>query len=155
MGKIHSILKLGEILPAIPDNLQLLYSVPSLGIDESKGPPSFVFVTHQLVLDEFPYKFPESAGFFITNCWLGAVGVYEQRIVVRQPDGEPLVDTTSRPFELEDSDIPYTAITFFQGLELPEPGLYRVTIYSQDNPVLRYPIHVLSEKDVLGAEEDS
>lgn len=142
-------------MPAIPDNLQLLYSVPSLGIDESKGPPSFVFVTHQLVLDEFPYKFPETAGFFITNCWLGEPGTYEQRIVVRQPDGEPLVDTTSRPFELEDQDVPYTAITFFQGLELPVPGLYRVTIYSNENEVLKYPIHVLAEEDVMGSEDDS
>ena len=142
-------------MPATSDNLQLLYSVPSLGIDESKGPPSFVFVTHQLVLDQFPYKFPETAGFFITNCWLGEPGLYEQRIVVKRPDGEPLIDTTSRPFELEDPDVPYTAITFFQGLELPEAGLYRVTVQSNGTQVLEYPIHVLAEEDVLGVEEDS
>ncbi|MFA5507755.1 MAG: hypothetical protein WC423_20160, partial [Vulcanimicrobiota bacterium] len=104
-------------------DLQLLYSVPSLAIDESKGPPSFVFVTHQLILDQFPYKFPETAGFFVTNGWLGEPGEYQQRILVSKPDGSPLIDTTSRPFTLEDQTIPYTAITFFQGLEIAEPGL--------------------------------
>jgi Family of unknown function (DUF6941) len=122
--------------------LQLLYSVPSLGIDESKGPPSFVFVTHQLVLDEFPYQFPESAGFFITNGWLGEPGTYEQRILMSRPNGEPLIDTTSRPFELEDPDIPYTAITFFQGLKIEEPGIFRVSIYAGEDLVSEYPFHI-------------
>lgn len=140
-------------MSAKSEDLQLLYSVPSLGIDESKGPPSFVFVTHQLVLDQFPYKFPESAGFFITNCWLGQPGEYEQRILVDQPDGEPLIDTTSRVFELKDPDIPYTAITFFQGLELATSGVYRVTVFNNDRKVLEYPLHVHLDTDVLVEEE--
>lgn len=122
--------------------VQLLYSVPSLGIDESKGPPSFVFVTHQLVLDEFPYKFPDSAGFFITNAWLGAPGKYTQRIVVARPDLSHLIDTGDRPFELEDPTIPYTAITFFQGLELTTPGHYQITVFRDAQPVRRFPLHV-------------
>lgn len=125
--------------------LQLLYSVPSLGIDESKGPPSFVFVTHQLVLDEFPYHFPESAGFFITNGWLGPPGPYEQRVVIHTPDGGELIDTTDRPFYLEDPDVPYTAITFFQGLVVESPGIYRVSVYCGEKVVLEYPLHLRAD----------
>lgn len=128
------------------DLVQLLYSVPSLGVDESKGPPSFLFVTHQLVLDELPYSFPETSGFFITNGWLGAPGVHHQQITIQQPDGSLLVDTSERPFELEDADIPYTAITFFQGLELKSPGIYRVGISLDGELLCEYPFHVRQEK---------
>ena len=124
------------------EDIQLLFSVPSLGLDESKGPPSFLFVTHQLVLDEFPYQFPESAGFFVSNCWLGDEGEYTQRITISQPDGSKLIDTTDRPFELEDSDIPYTAITFFQGLEIAAPGIFRVNVYLGDILMMEYPLHI-------------
>ena len=127
------------------DKPQLLYSVPSLGLDESKGPPSFVFVTHQLVLDKFPYKFPETAGFFITNAWLGEPGSYHQRILVSRPDGSPLIDTSERPFQLEDPEVPYTAITFFQGLEITAPGLYRISIFRGQELVRHYPLHIYSE----------
>lgn len=128
--------------------LQLLYSVPSLAIDESKGPPSFVFVTHQLILDHFPYQFPESAGFFVTNGWLGEPGNYHQRILVSKPDGSPLIDTTSRPFTLEDPHVPYTAITFFQGLEIAEPGLYWVSVFQDEELVREYPIHIRAQEEL-------
>lgn len=132
--------------------MQLLFSVPSLGLDESKGPPSFLFVTHQLVLDEFPYQFPESAGFFVSNCWLGPVGEYTQRIVLSHPQGEVLLDTTDRPFQLEDSTIPYTAITFFQGLEIVDPGLYTVSVFCGDELKSEYPLHI--HGDVDASSED-
>lgn len=132
--------------------MQLLYSVPSLGIDESKGPPSLVFVTHQLVLDGFPYNFPESSGFFITNGWLGPPGEYHQQIVIRKPDGEVLIDTTSRPFTLEDENVPYTAITFFQGLTIEEPGVYRVTVSLNDSLVREFPLHIYHESELLEGE---
>lgn len=125
--------------------MQLLYSVPSLGIDESKGPPSFLFVTHQIVLDNFPYRFPETSGFFITNAWLGQAGQHRQQIVVYRPDGEVLVDTTERPFELEDPEIPYTAITFFQGLEFQQAGLYSVCVSLDGELVCEYPLHLRLE----------
>lgn len=128
-------------------DLQLLYSVPSLAIDESKGPPSFVFVTHQLILDQFPYKFPETAGFFVTNGWLGEPGEYQQRILVSKPDGSPLIDTTSRPFTLEDQTIPYTAITFFQGLEIAEPGLYWVSVFEGEDLLREYPMHIRTQEE--------
>lgn len=127
------------------DLVQLLYSVPSLGIDESKGPPSFLFVTHQIVLDSFPYRFPDSSGFFITNAWLGPVGRHSQQIVIYRPDGKVLVDTTARPFELEDPEIPYTAITFFQGLEFQQSGLYSVCVSLDGELVCEYPLHLRLE----------
>lgn len=132
--------------------LQLLYSVPSLAIDESKGPPSFVFVTHQLILDEFPYQFPESAGFFVTNGWLGEPGEYHQRILVSKPDGSPLIDTTLRPFVLEDPNVPYTAITFFQGLEIEEPGIYWISVFQGEDLVREYPLHI-GGQDELEVEQ--
>lgn len=131
--------------------LQLLYSVPSLAIDESKGPPSFVFVTHQLILDEFPYQFPDSAGFFVTNGWLGEPGEYRQRILVSKPDGAPLIDTSLRPFVLEDPTIPYTAITFFQGLRVEHPGIYWISVFQDDELVREYPLHI-GHQDELDVE---
>lgn len=127
------------------DLVQLLYSVPSLGIDESKGPPSFLFVTHQIVLESFPYKFPDTSGFFISNCWLGSPGSHRQQIVIYKPGGDVLVDTTERPFQLEDSEIPYTAITFFQGLEFLSPGVYSICVSLDGELVCEYPLHLRQE----------
>lgn len=101
---------------------QLLYSVPSLGFDESNGPPTFVFVTHQLAFDRFPYSFPEDAGFFISNGWLGARGIYQQRIEIKDPSGERLAESGQRSLELTGDNIPYLAVTFFMGISFAAPG---------------------------------
>lgn len=123
--------------------MQLLYSVPSLGFDESKGPPSFVFVTYQLPLDELPYQFPEEAGFFITNGWLGAAGTYRQRMTILDPSGKLWLDTEERPIELAKDDSPYMAVTFFQGLKFELAGTYRIEVELNDEPVLNYPFEVV------------
>ncbi len=120
----------------------LLYSVPSLGFDESKGPPSFVFVTHQLVLDEIPYQFPEDAGFFITNSWLGPSGSNQQNIRILGPSGRLWLETENRSLELEDPDIPYMVVTFFKGVKFAEAGVYRVEILLNDSLKSSYPFHV-------------
>ena len=96
--------------------VQLLYSVPSLGIDESQGPPILVFVSHQLPLDRFPFSFPSDRGFVISNGWLGQPGVYAQRIELFNPKGGIIVDSGARSFELTGASIPYLAVTFMLGL---------------------------------------
>ena len=126
--------------------MQLLYSVPSLGFDESKGPPSFVFVTHQLPLDEVPYQFPDDAGFFITNGWLGSKGSYIQRITIAEPGGSLWLDSGPRAIELEQDNIPFMAVTFLQGLCFETFGEYRIEVELDDNAVLSYPYFVVASE---------
>lgn len=128
--------------PATPDaTLKLLYSVPSLGIDDSKGPPTFVFVTYEIPLHEYPYSFPEDAGFFISNGWMGQPGQHQQRIELLDPQGVLLVDTGLRDLGIVD-DRPYMAITYFQGITFPAPGTYRVRVWLDDREVLSYPLYL-------------
>lgn len=121
--------------------LQLLYSVPSLGIDDSKGPPTFVFVTHEIPLEEYPYSFPEDAGFFITNGWMGKPGQHAQRIELLDPAGALLVDTEDRELGLAD-DRPYMAITYFQGITFKTPGKYTVRVSINGAEALSYPLYL-------------
>lgn len=119
----------------------LQFSVPSLGFDESKGPPTFKFVFFELPLDKFPYRFPETAGFFITNCWVGAAGEFQQRLVIRCGE-DVVVDAAPRPFLLEDARVPYMAVTFVQGVEFPRAGDYDVEIFLDQKSVMTYPLRV-------------
>ena len=124
-----------------PSTLQLLYSVPSLGIDDSKGPPTFVFVTHELPLHEYPYSFPEDAGFFVTNGWMGQPGQHQQRIELLDPTGKLLVDTGERELGLTD-ERPYMAITYFQGITFQEPGKYQLRVSLNGEEKLAYPLYL-------------
>ena len=126
---------------------QLLYSIPSMGFDESNGPPTFVFVTHRLALDTFPYSFPQNSGFFITNGWLGAPGVYHQRIEVLKPSGEPLLDSGQRPLELTGENVPYMAVTFFMGVTFEGPGEHTVVVSIDGQHRLSYPFHLVEVLD--------
>lgn len=119
----------------------LLYSVPSLGIDDSKGPPTFVFVTYEIPLSEFPYSFPEDAGFFITNGWLGRPDKHRQDIKIFDPKGALLVETGERILDIVDSK-PYMAITYFMGLTFKQPGQYSVKIYLNEDELLTYPLFI-------------
>lgn len=122
--------------------VQLLYSVPSLGIDESQGPPTLVFVSHQLPLDRFPFSFPSDRGFVISNGWLGQPGVYAQRIELFNPKGGIIVDSGARSFELTGASIPYLAVTFMLGLTFEEPGQHTVVVSLNGRAMLSYPLHV-------------
>ncbi len=128
--------------------LELLYSVPSLGYDESKGPPSFVFVTHQIVLDAVPFAFPEDAGFFIVNGWLGEEGPHQQNIAIRKPSGQLWVETGPRDLQLESVEVPYMAVTFFKGVEIPEEGIYSIEVWGDGELRLRYPFHIVVNPQV-------
>lgn len=127
--------------------MRILYSVPSLGFDESKGPPSFVFVTHQLPLDEVPYQFPSDAGFFITNGWLGSQGSYVQRITIAEPEGTLWLDSGPRELVLEQDNIPFMAVTFLQGLLFEAYGEYRIEIELDEKPILNYPFFVVAAEN--------
>lgn len=121
--------------------LQLLYSVPSLGLDDSKGPPSFVFVTHEIPLHEFPYSFPEDAGFFVSNGWLGEPGQHTQRIELYSPQGKLLAETGDRELGLVD-ERPYMAITYFMGVTFEVPGRYELRVFTNGDEALRYPLFI-------------
>ncbi len=121
--------------------LQLLYSVPSLGLDDSKGPPSFVFVTHEIPLHEFPYSFPDDAGFFVTNGWLGQPGEHTQRIELYSPEGKLLAETGDRELGLVD-ERPYMAITYFMGVTFEAPGKYELRVFTNGEEVLRFPLYI-------------
>ena len=120
--------------------VQLLYSIPSLAVDQSKGPPSFNLVTHQLVLKSFPFQFPEKAGFFITNAWMGEPGSYEQKITITKPDGNFLVETNAMKFVLDHPQKVQTMVSFFQGLKIEEPGLYTVKTLLDGDLVRHFPL---------------
>jgi hypothetical protein len=129
---------MSELAPAAP---RLLYSVPSLGIDDSKGPPTFVFVTHEIPLHDYPYSFPEDSGFFITNGWLGEPGAHQQRIELLDPSGALLLDTGDLALGLID-DRPYMAITYFQGITFQAPGKYQIRISVNGAEVSVYPLYL-------------
>lgn len=136
---------------------QLLYSIPSLGFDESSGPPTFVCVTHQLAMRSFPYSFPESSGFFISNGWLGAPGVYHQLIELYKPSGELLLESGQRPLELIRENVPYMAVTFLMGVTFECPGEHTVVVSLDGQPKVSYPLHILEAPgdDAEALDDDS
>jgi hypothetical protein len=122
-----------------PADVKLLYSVPSLGLDDSKGPPTFVFVTHEIPLHEYPYTFPEDAGFFVTNGWMGQPGQYQQSLELLDPSGAPVAETGDRELSLVD-DRPYMAITYFMGVSFKTPGKYQIRVSLNGQEALSYPL---------------
>lgn len=130
----------------------LLYSVPSLGFDESKGPPTFVFVTHQLAVESLPFSFGEEAGFFISNGWLGAPGVYRQRIELLDPLGKLLVESGERTLELSQENVPYMAVTYFMGVTFQMAGEHTVVVSVEGRRCLAYPFHVIQAPPEQGGD---
>jgi hypothetical protein len=140
-----------EASRSAPGELKLLYSVPSLGLDDSKGPPTFVFVTHELPLHQFPYTFPEDAGFFVTNGWLGTPGSqHTQRIELRDPAGALVAETGDRELGLVD-ERPYMAITYFMGLTFETPGKHEIRVSANGREALSYPLYVSLAEPALEA----
>lgn len=135
---------------------QLLYSVPSLGFDESNGPPTLVFVTHQLALDRFPYTFAESSGFFITNGWLGRPGVYQQNIEILNPEGNALAESGQRSLELTGDSDPYMAVTFFMGVTFTTSGEHTIVVSLDGQTRTAYPLHLVQlgqgRKEISGGD---
>ena len=140
----------------------LQFSVPCLEVSEDKGPPSFKYIFYELPFPQFPFKFPENAGFFIANGWCNGKGEFRQRMKIFGPKGKggpppasmglepgtdmggdaPLVDTKDQPFSLKERETPFMAINFIQGFEFREPGTYRIQILLNEEVVLEYPMVV-------------
>lgn len=116
----------------------LQFSFLCLGVDEQQGPPCFNYVFYELPLPEFPYRFPETAGFFLVNGWSGAAGEFVQAARILDPEGDVLMDTGIRPLVLESPDVPFMSVTFVQGFEFPSPGVYRVEVVLEGHKVADY-----------------
>lgn len=123
---------------------QLLYSVPSLGFDESKGPPTLVFITHQLIVDALPYSFTDQSGFFISNGWLGRPGRYHQAIDLLTPSGHPLVSSGPRLIAIVEEGFPYLAVTHFTGVTFSTEGCHTVVVSIEGRHRTSYPLHVMT-----------
>lgn len=119
-------------------NPSLQFSLLCLGVDEQHGPPCFMYVFYELPLAEFPYRFPETAGFFLVNGWSGGRGEFTQSARIVDPDGQVLMDTGPRPLVLESPDVPFMSVTFVQAFEFPAPGVYRVEVLLEGQKVLNY-----------------
>lgn len=127
----------------------LQFSVPCLEVNEEKGPPSFNYIFYELPFPQFPFKFPDNAGFFIANGWCNGQGEYKQRMKIFGPktstsllDEAPLVDTGEQPFSLKERETPFMAINFIQGMEFKGPGTYRIQVLLNDEVALEYPMVV-------------
>ncbi|MBI3923982.1 MAG: hypothetical protein HY319_00425 [Armatimonadetes bacterium] len=120
----------------------LQFSVPCLGVDERDGPPCFMYVFYELPLNHFPYKFPETAGFFIVNGWSQGRGRFRQQVRIRGADGQVLLDPPPREFVLADPRYPYMMVNFIQGFEFPRPGDYSVEILLEGEPVMSYSLGI-------------
>ncbi|HEY3997684.1 MAG TPA: hypothetical protein VGO93_02385 [Candidatus Xenobia bacterium] len=128
----------------------LQFSIPCLEVNEEKGPPSFNYIFYELPFPQFPFKFPDNAGFFIANGWCNGLGEYKQRMRIYGPrpqgqsllDEAPLVDTGEQPFSLKERETPFMAINFIQGMEFKAPGTYRIQVLLNDEVALEYPMVV-------------
>ena len=127
----------------------LQFSVPCLEVNEEKGPPSFNYIFYELPFPQFPFKFPENAGFFIANGWCNGLGEYKQRMRIYGPRQQgaslveaPLVDTGEQPFTLKERETPFMAINFIQGFEFKTPGTYRIQVLLNDEVAVEYPLVV-------------
>lgn len=99
-----------------------------------------MFVFYELPLEQFPYRFPETAGFFIVNGWVGGQGTFQQRLVLKADADTVLVDTEKRPFSMGDGKTPFMSVNFIQGIEIPRAGEYTVEVYLDDELMTAYPL---------------
>ena len=121
---------------------ELQYSFLCLGFDETKGPPTFQNVLHELPLPEFPYTFPEQSGLFLINGWNAVQTAETCRIVIQSPQNQAVVD---HRFQLapEEGKSFQLSLLFLEGLTFPVPGAYQVSVILGEELYSQYPLHVL------------
>lgn len=132
----------------------LQFSVLCLGVDEKHGPPCFMYVFYELPLAEFPYRFPDTAGFFLVNGWSGGLGQFTQRVRILDPEGQPVLETGARPMTLENPDVPFMSVNFIQGFEFARPGVYRVETWLDDRLVLSHALTARLAPNAVEAEDE-
>jgi hypothetical protein len=121
---------------------ELQYSFLCLGFDETKGPPTFQNVLHELPLPEFPYAFPEQSGLFLVNGWNYLEQPEPIRIVIAMSGQRPVADyrfilkpESGKTFQL--------SLLFLEGLTFPVPGSYEVSIILGEELYSQYPLEVI------------
>lgn len=126
-------------------SVKLQYSLVCLGYDESKGPPSFQNVIHELPLAPFPYEFPDGAGLFLVNGWLNLPATARCTVKIEGPAG-PIVD---QQFELtaQPESAFQLSLVFLEGIAFPEPGDYWVSCGLDGQAFTRYPLLVLDAEE--------
>lgn len=119
----------------------LQFSIPCLGVEEEGNkPPSFKYIFYELPFPNFPIKAPP---FFINNGWSYGLGPHTERTRILRPDRrQQLTDTGNHDFVLEDQETPFMAINMYQDIVFPEPGVYWVQIYLDNQQVIEYPLPV-------------
>ncbi len=121
---------------------QLQYSLLCLGYDETKGPPTFQNVLHELILSPLPYQFPEGSGLFLAQGWHGLQSASTCRVLLEGPEGERVADC-----EWELSPNPNSHFTlslvFLEALNFERAGRHRITCWLGDRQVTQYPLEVL------------
>lgn len=118
----------------------LQYSLVCLGVDDQHGPPSLQHVVHELPLPAFPYRFPETSGFFLVNGWTGGQGDFAWAARLYDPDGRILRDTGTRISTLASPEHPFLSVHFLQAFEFPRPGVYRIEVILEGRRVMEYPL---------------
>jgi hypothetical protein len=122
-----------------PMKPRLQFSLLCLGVDESKGPPSFLHVFQVLPAEQFPFRFPPGSGFFVVSGWVHGEGEHTQATRILAGDGTPLADSGEQAFKIAEHG-GFMLVQFFEGMEFPEPGAYRVEIALDGEAVLEYPL---------------
>lgn len=125
--------------------VQLQYSLICLGYDESKGPPTFQNVIHELPLTPFPYEFPEGAGLFLVNGWLNLPPTSRCSIKIDGPAG-PVVDQQFALTAQPESDF-QLSLVFLEGIAFRQPGDYWVSCALDEQTYTRYPLVVLDAEE--------
>ena len=123
--------------------MQLQYSFLCLGYDETKGPPTFQHVLHELPLPSFPYQFPEGAGLFVANGWhdLPEKGIcklqlgFSEEILVE----EQFTLVGQRGFQL--------SLVFLEGLLFEQPGEYWISCWLDEKRLAHYPLQVVDAEE--------
>jgi hypothetical protein len=122
---------------------RLQFSLLCLGVEEEKGPPSFLHVFQVLPSERFPFQFPAGSGFFVVTGWTRGEGEHTQTTRILAGDGTALVDSGEHPFELAENGS-FMLVQFLDGVQFPEPGDYSVEISLDGETALDYPL-VLQE----------
>ena len=118
---------------------RLQFSLLCLGVDESKGPPTFQHVFQTLPAEQFPFSFPPGSGFFVVTGWVHGQGEHTQTTRILTGDGTPLVDSGEQPFKTTEEG-GFMLVQFIESLEFSEPGAYQVEIALDGEAVLDYPL---------------
>jgi len=118
----------------------LQFSVPCLGVDETKGPPSFLYIFYELPFPKFPSP---AVPFFINNGWCNGLGRYEEKTRIIHPDKRTIfVETGNHEFTLNEETTPFMSINFYKDMVFPRAGTYWIQVFLDNQLLLEYPLVV-------------